>query len=203
MARYLILILATALVACTYYSTRETQAASGYPETRSPQVQVSVVRTPGMFLAPRGDEASLAGFAQRASVADGTRARVRNFEVLYHAPNRHPGVSAPFLPASVPDRLMIMAKNDIFVEEIIPPEFSGSGGNRVLEVAQFDVGARHFLLVTAGSTERKPRWFAIFNDSGNVIYRAATPHGGFRFAQQPDGISMVDDAGYGKRFSIL
>jgi hypothetical protein len=200
-ARYLIVSLLAALVACTYSATKEPQA-SAFPETRSAEIQISEVRDPARFVTP-GPARGLAQFAQHASVTDGERARVRDFEVQYHAPNRHPGVAAPYLPASVPDRLMIRVQGDVFVEESIPSEYAGTLGNRVVEAAQFDIGNKHYLLVTSGGAERNPRWFAIFNDSGKLLYRAATAHGGYRFAQQADGISMVDDAGYGKRFSVL
>ncbi|UUZ52180.1 hypothetical protein LP419_21390 [Massilia sp. H-1] len=102
----------------------------------------------------------------------------------------------------MPDRLLIMVRDDVFVEESIPAAFSLSTlGNRVVEAAQFDIGNKHYLLVTSGGAERNPRWFAIFSDSGKLLYRGATAHGGYRFAQQADGISMVDDArSYGKRF---
>lgn len=201
MARYLIVLMLAALVACTYSASNE-QRDTAFPETRSAELQVSEVRDPARYVAP-GAAHGLLQFAQHASVTDGERARVRDFELLYHAPNRHPGVAAPYLPASVPDRLMIMVRDDVFVEESIPAAFAGTLGNRVVEAAQFDIGNKHYLLVTSGGAERNPRWFAIFSDSGKLLYRGATAHGGYRFAQQADGISMVDDAGYGKRFSVL
>ncbi|UUZ52181.1 hypothetical protein LP419_21395 [Massilia sp. H-1] len=95
-ARYLIVLMLAALVACTYSASNE-QRAAAFPETRSAEVQVSEVRDPARYVAP-GAAHGLLQFAQHASVTDGERARVRDFELLYHAPNRHPGVAAP-LPA--------------------------------------------------------------------------------------------------------
>jgi hypothetical protein len=201
MARYLILFILAALAACTYSASNEQRDGSTFPETRSAEITVSEVRDPARYVSP-GTGQGLAQFAQRVSVSDGERARVRDFEILYHAPNRHPGVAAPYLPASVPDRLMIM-RGDVFIEESIPAEFAGTLGNRLVEAVQFDIRNKHYLLVTSGGAARNPRWFAIFDDSGKLLYRAATPHGGYLFAQQADGISMVDDAGFGKRFSVL
>jgi hypothetical protein len=200
--RYLILIVLAGLAACTYSTSSEQHGAAAFPETRTAQIAVSEVRDPARFTLP-GDGDGLSGFVSQASLVNGDRVRLRNFEVLYHAPNRYPGVAAPYLPTTVPDRLMITLRDEVFIEESIPAEFAGTVGNRTVEAAQFDIKDKHYLLVTTGGAARNPRWFAIFNDSGKLLYRAATTHGGYRFARQADGITMIDDAGYGKRFSVL
>lgn len=202
MARYLIFIMLAALAACTYSSSGEQREAGAFPETRTPQITVSEVSEPARYVAP-GDGDGLSGFAHRVSLSDGERVHMQGFEVLYHAPNRHPGVAAPYLPLSVPDRLMITVHDEVFVEESIPAEFAGTLGNRTIEAVEFDIKNKHYLLIASGGPARNPRWFAIYNDSGKLLYRAATAHGGYRFAQQADGVSMVDEAGYGKRFSVL
>ncbi len=198
MARYLVLLIAAALVASTYFSSNVVasarSAASAYPETRSAHVEVSAWRNPGLYVAPAAADQALASFAHRIRLVDGERTRVRDFDLLYHAPS---------LAASAPDRLLIMAKGEVYSEEAIPAQFTGTLAQRTLDVAQFDVKGRHYLLVTAGGAPEQPRWFAIFDDGGQLLYRAATEHGGYRFAQLADGLSMVDDAGYGKRFSVL
>lgn len=202
MTRYLILILLAALAACTYSSSGEQQGTVAFPETVTSQITVSAVREPARFVLP-GDGEGLSGFSSQVSLANGDRVHLPNFDVLYHAPNRYPGVAAPYLPTTVPDRLMITVHGEVFNEESIPADFAGTLGNRTVEIAQFDIKDKHYLLVTTGGAARNPRWFAIFNDSGKLLYRAATTHGGYRFARQADGITMVDEAGYGKRFSVL
>jgi len=201
-ARYLILMFVAALVACTVSTSGDGRAVGDFPELRSARLQVSEVREPAAYVAPEGSR-GLAAFAERLSVTDGERARLGDFEVLYHAPNRNPAVAAPYLPESVPDRLMITVHGDVFVEESIPTRFAGTQGQRAIDVAAFDVKGRHYLLVASGGAARAPRWFAIVDDGGKLLYRAATAHGAYRFVRQADGISMVDDAGYGKRFSVL
>jgi len=200
-ARYLIIIMLAALAACTYSSSGE-HGAAAFPETRSAQIAVSDVRDPARFVVSGGGE-NLSGFTYQSSLVNGDRVRMPHFDVLYHAPNRYPGVAAPYLPTTVPDRLMITVHDEVYVEESIPSAFAGTGGNRTLETAVFDIKDKHYLLVTTGGAARNPRWFAIYNDSGKLLYRGATNHGGYHFARQADGITMIDDAGYGKRFSVL
>src|SRR3954462_13501382 len=94
-ARYLIFTILAALAACTY-SSGEQHEAGTFPETRTPQVAVSEVSEPARYVAP-GEGEGLSGFAHRVSLTDGERVRMQDFEVLCHAPNRHPGVAAPYL----------------------------------------------------------------------------------------------------------
>ena len=201
MTRYLIIIMLAGLAACTYSFSGE-QGDAAFPETRSAHIAVSEVRDPARFVVS-GNGENLSGFAYQSSLSNGDRAHMPHFDVLYHAPNRNPGVAAPYLPTSVPDRLMITVHDDVFVEESIPAAFAGTVGNRTVETALFDIKNKHYLLVTTGGAARNPRWFAIYDENGKLMYRAATSHGGYHFARQADGITMIDDAGYGKRFSVL
>lgn len=195
--------MAAIIAASTYSSSAELHETVTYPETRSEQVAISAVREPGAFVGMHTSHHKLVGFARHASVADGVRGRVREFEVQYHAPNRNPAVPEPYLPTSIPDRLMIKFNGDVFIEETIPQQFSGTLGHRSVEVAQLRVKNKSYLLVTSNSAPTNPLWLAIFSTSGELMYRAATPHGGYRFVENADGISMVDDAGYGKRITLL
>lgn len=203
MARYLIVIMAAILVACTYSSSGVERDRVDYPETVSERVRVSTVFEGGDYVAPGALRKGLEGFARHASVADGVRGRVNDFEVLYHAPNRHAGVAAPYLPASVPDRLMIMFKGEVFIEEIIHEQFAGTQGTRSVDVAQLNVRDKRYLLVTSNSDVKNPLWLAIYNASGKLLFRSALAHGGYRFVEHADGISILDDAGHGKRVTLI
>lgn len=202
-ARYLIVIMAAILAACTYSSSGEERDGIDYPETLNDGVRISAVFEGGDYVAPGAMRYGLTGFTRHASVADGERGRVREFEVLYHAPNRHAGVAAPYLPASVPDRLMIMFRGEVFIEEMIEEQFAGTQGTRNVHVAQLNVSDKRYLLVTSNSDAKKPMWLAIYTSSGKLLYRSALAHGGYRFVEHQDGISMLDQAGHGKRITLL
>lgn len=203
MARFLFILLAAVAAACALSSAGNLRADGEFPEIRSDAVRIVDVHETGGFAAPHVAQSSLQSFARHVSLTDGVRGRLPDFEVLYHAPNRHPGIAEPYLPLSVPDRVMIMVDGDVFIEETIPHQFAGTLGNRALEVAQLKVGKKSYLLVTSNSTVRNPYWFALFDAKGNLLYRGATRHGGYRFVEHEDGISMLDDGGEGKRITFI
>ena len=204
MARYLILITLAALAACNFSTRVAEPGAAEYPETKNDTVRVTSVNAGGDTYVPPGmTQAGLAGFERYASASDGVRARSGEFEVLYQAPNRHPEVAAPYQPALIQDRLMIMRAGQVLADEAIPAEFAGTTGSRRLDVAEINAGAKRFLVVTTRNDVRNPVWLAVFSSNGNLLYRAALPHGGVRFVEHADGLSMLDQAGHGKRITLL
>ena len=204
MARYLILITLTALAACNFSTRVVEPGATELPEIKSDTVRVTSVNAGGdNYVAPGMTQAGLAGFERYASASDGVRARSGEFEVLYQAPNRHPDVAAPFQPASVQDRVMILRGGQVLADEAIPAEFAGTTGSRRLDVAEVNVGAKRFLLLTTRNDVRNPVWLAVFSSNGTLLYRAALPHGSVRFVEHADGVSMLDQAGHGKRITLL
>lgn len=201
MTRYLIVITLAVLAACSFSSVaqRDTPAAA---DISSDRIRMSAINGSGDIIAP-GPKFGLTAFTRHASVTDGERARAGGFEVLYHAPNRHADVAAPYQPVSVPDRVMILRRGQVVIEEAIPAEFAGTAGTRSMDVAQLNVGDRQYLLVTTSNEARNPLWVALYSADGKRLYRASLEHGSYRFVEHTDGISMLDQAGQGKRITLL
>jgi len=176
-------------------------AAFTYPETRSTKVKVLDLRLPPP--GARADGPLLPGFAHHAGVGPNARALLDGFHLLYQAPNRHPQVPEPYLPPTMPDHVMIIRDGRALVNQELLPGFTGADGKRALEAAGLRTNGHNYLLVVARASPRDPMWMGIFGAKGEVLYRAGLPHGAYHFIENKDGVSIVDEAGFGRRIVLL
>ena len=178
-------------------------AAAAYPETRSNRVHVSEVHMRPPHTDPHAPGLLLSGFTHRASVPGNARAELDGFSVLYQAPNRHPQVAEPYLPPSVPDRILIVRDHKPVVDQEILPGFTGTDKSRSVEAAGIYINGRPYLLVVSHAAQGNPMWVGIFGTRGEVLYRGALPGGVYHFTENRHGVTFVDEAGFGKRVVLL
>ena len=209
MTAYLTIVIAAVLSACSLRQMPFDEwaafrtAAFAYPETRSSQVKVLALR---QVPAPRSqahtDGPLLPGFAHHTGVSPNARALLDGFHLLYQAPNRHPDVAEPYLPPTIPDHLMIIRDGKPLLDQELLPGFTGADGARALEAAGLRSNGAHYLLVVARASPRDPMWVGIFGARGEILYRAGMPHGAYHFTENKDGVSIVDEAGLGRRIVL-
>lgn len=209
MATYFTLILAVVLAACSMKQPPYDEwalyraTAIAYPETRSNHVQVSDVQMEPPHRTPHAHGRLLPTFAQRADVGPNARAELDGFGIIYQAPNRQPQVAEPYLPPTIPDRVLIVRDSKPLVDQEILPGFTGADGTRSLEAAGIRIGGRPYLLLVSRAAPGNPMWVAIFGARGEVMYRGALPNGVYHFTENKHGVTFVDDAGFGKRVVLL
>lgn len=209
MATYFTFVIVAVLAACSMKSppfdewAQYRSAAAAYPETRSTRVHVSEVHMRPPHSNPHAAGVLLAGFSHRASVGPNQRAELDGFSVLYQAPNRNPQVAEPYLPPTVPDRVLIVRDSKPLVDQELLPGFTGIDNSRTVEAARIHIGGRPYLLLVSRAEQGNPMWVGIFGTRGEVLYRGALPNGIYHFTENRHGVTFVDDAGFGKRVVLL